>query len=394
MAVTRFLTRAKIAERMGDFTRHLRDHGVRAGMPETEASLKAIRLVDLSDVKDVRLALKAVCSNDSESFEKFDDLFDAYWLNSGKQRQEHKQTQTRNDQKSSFTNLSQMMHSASAAGAGSLDTPDNDNEGEAETSGEGKLVATEVINKNAADMREFILPEDEARAAETARRIAAAIRYRRSRRRKAARRGSGLDMRRIMRKSVATGGEPLQLLRRRRPDRPVHLVSISDVSGSMQLYARVFLSFIKGLIGNDQRTDAFLFHTSLMCVSDALRDKDTLRAVNRLSMMARGFGGGTKIGASLRTFNAQYAGRMAGRRTVVIIMSDGYDTGDASEVGNALTQLKRRGCKLIWLNPLLGWKDYQPVAASMAAALPHIDYFAPCNTLDSLRDLEKELHHL
>lgn len=221
MAVTRFLTRAKIAELMGDFTRHLRDHGVRAGMPEIEASLKAIRLVDLSDVKDVRLALKAVCSNDSESFEKFDDLFDAYCLNSGKQRQEHKQTQTRNDQKSSFTNLSQMMHSASAAGAGSLDTPDNDNEGEAETSGEGKLVATEVINKNAADMREFILPEDEARAAETARRIAAAIRYRRSRRRKAARRGSGLDMRRIMRKSVANGVEPLQLLRRRRPDRPV-----------------------------------------------------------------------------------------------------------------------------------------------------------------------------
>ena len=394
MAVTRFLTRAKIAERMGDFTRHLRDHGIRAGMPETEASLKAIRLVDLSDVIDVRLALKAVCSNDSESFEKFDDLFDAYWLNSGKQRQEHKQTQTRNDQKSSFTNLSQMTHSASAAGARSLDTPDNDNEGEAETSGEGKLMATEVINKNAADMREFILPEDEARAAETARRIAAAIRYRRSRRREAARRGSGLDMRRIMRKSVATGGEPLQLLRRRRPDRPVHLVSILDVSGSMQLYARVFLSFIKGLIGNDQRTDAFLFHTSLMCVSDALRDKDTLRAVNRLSMMARGFGGGTKIGACLRTFNAQYAGRMAGRRTVVIIVSDGYDTGEASEVGYALTQLKRRGCKVIWLNPLLGWKDYQPVAASMAAALPHIDYFAPCNTLDSLRDLEKELHHL
>ena len=394
MAVTRFLTRAKIIERMGDFTWHLRNHGVRAGMPETEASLKALRLVDLSDVKDARLAMKAVCSNDCESFEKFDDLFDAYWLNSGKQSQEQKQTQTQKEQKNSFTNLSQMMHSTSAAGTGNPDTPDNDNEGEVETSGEGKLVATEIVNKNAADMREFILPEDEAYAAETARRIAAAIRYRRSRRRKAAQSGSGLDMRRIMRKSVATGGEPLQLLRRRRPERPVHLVSILDVSGSMQLYARVFLSFIKGLIGNDQRTDAFLFHTTLICVSDALRDKDTSRAVNRLSMIARGFGGGTKIGASMRIFNAQYARRIAGRRTVVVIMSDGYDTGDASELGNALAKLKRRGCKLIWLNPLLGWKDYQPVAASMAAALPHIDYFAPCNTLDSLRDLEQELHHL
>ena len=243
-------------------------------------------------------------------------------------------------------------------------------------------------------MREFFLPEDEARAAETARRIATAIRYRRSRRRKAARQGDGLDMRRIMRKSVATGGEPLQLLRRRRPDRPVHLVSILDVSGSMQLYARVFLSFVKGLIGNDQRTDAFLFHTSLMCVSDALRDNDTLRAVNRLSMMARGFGGGTKIGASLRTFNNQYASRMAGRKTVIIIMSDGYDTDGAQGVEEALKRLKRRGCKIIWLNPLLGWKDYAPVAASMAAALPHVDYFAPCNTLGSLAAIEGELQRL
>jgi len=201
-------------------------------------------------------------------------------------------------------------------------------------------------------------------------------------------------MRRIMRKSVATGGEPLHLLRRHRPDRPVHLVSILDVSGSMQLYARVFLSFVKGLVGNDQRTDAFLFHTSLMCVSDALRDNDTLRAVNRLSMMARGFGGGTKIGASLRTFNNQYASRMAGRKTVVIIMSDGYDTGEAHEVGDALARLKRRGCKIIWLNPLLGWKDYAPVAASMAAALPHVDCFAPCNTLASLAAIEGELERL
>ena len=394
MAVTRFLTRARIAERLGDFIRHLRAHGVRAGMPETEASLGALRLVDAGDPNDVRLALKAICASDVESFARFDELFSAYWLNTGKQRHDHTSTQNRSHQKNSLTNLLQKSSLPSADGSGSIDTPDNDNGGEAESSGEGKLIATQVTNRNAVDMREFILPDDEARATETARRIANAIRHRRSRRRKAARQGDGLDMRRIMRKSVATGGEPLELLRRRRPDRPMHLVSILDVSGSMQPYARVFLSFVKGLIGNDQRTDAFLFHTSLMCVSDALRDNDTLRAVNRLSMMARGFGGGTKIGASLRTFNNQYASRMVGRKTVIIIMSDGYDTGEAQEVGDALARLKRRGCKIIWLNPLLGWKDYAPVAASMAAALPHVDYFAPCNTLGSLAAIEGELERL
>ncbi len=394
MAVTRFLTRASIAERMGDFTRYMRAHGVRAGVPETESSLWALRLVDLGDPNDVRLALKAICASDVESFSRFDELFDAYWLNAGKQRYGHTPTQNPSDQKNSLTNLSQKFSTPSADGSGGIDTPDNDNDGEAESSGEGKLIATQVTNRNATDMREFILPGDEERAAEIARRIASAIRYRRSRRRKAARQGVGLDMRRIMRKSVATGGEPLQLLRRRRPDRPVHLVSILDVSGSMKLYARVFLSFVKGLIGNDQRTDAFLFHTSLMCVSDALRDNDTLRAVNRLSMMARGFGGGTKIGASLRTFNNQYGSRLAGRKTVIIIMSDGYDTGDAQEVGDALARLKRRGCKIIWLNPLLGWKDYAPAAASMAAALPYLDCFAPCNTLGNLAAIEGELQRL
>ena len=85
---------------------------------------------------------------------------------------------------------------------------------------------------------------------------------------------------------------------------------------------------------------------------------------------------------------------MSVRKTVIFIMSDGYDTGDAQEVGDALKRLKRRGCKIIWLNPLLGWKDYAPVAASMAAALPHVDYFAPCNTLGSLAAIEGELQRL
>ena len=111
-------------------------------------------------------------------------------------------------------------------------------------------------------------------------------------------------------------------------------------------------------------------------------------------MMAQGFGGGTRIGHCLDQFTSQYAGRMLGRRSVVIIMSDGYDTGSSERVGAAMEKLKRKGCKTIWLNPLIGWKDYEPVAASMAAALPHVDVFAPCNTLESLAALEEELERL
>ncbi len=139
-------------------------------------ALGLYRLVDAGDPNDVRLALKAICASDVESFARFDELFAAYWLNAGKQRHDHTSTQSRSDQKNSLTNLSQKSSAPSADGSGSIDTPDNDNDGEAESSGEGKLIATQVTNRNAADMREFILPEDEARAAETARRIATAIR--------------------------------------------------------------------------------------------------------------------------------------------------------------------------------------------------------------------------
>ena len=182
MAVTRFLTRARIAERMGDFTRHLRAHGVRAGMLETETSLGVLSLVDAGDPNDVRLALKAICASDVESFARFDELFAAYWLNAGKQRHDHTSTQSRSDQKNSLTNLSQKFSAPPADGSGSIDTPDNDNDGEAESSGEGKLIATQVTNRNATDMREFILPEDEARAAETATVVVESLRRRLRRR--------------------------------------------------------------------------------------------------------------------------------------------------------------------------------------------------------------------
>ena len=392
--VTRFPTRATTAERMGAFTRHLRDNGFRVGMPETEMALRSMPLVDVGDPRELRMALKAICAADAEGYSKFDDLFDAYWHNPGRSRTKHKPVSNLNQDQGAFSNLSKFLSQHDTGESGDTDTPDNDNHGEADSDGEGKLVSTETVNNDKTDMREFLLPEDKAMAERAAHRIAAAIRYRRSRRRKASRKGALIDLRRVIRRSVSSGGEPMQLLRRRRPDRPVHLVAILDVSGSMTLYARVFLAFLRGLIDVDQRADAFIFHTSLMCVSDALRDSDTLRAVNRLSMMAQGFGGGTRIGHCLDQFTGQHAGRMLGRRSVVIIMSDGYDTGSSERVGTAMEKLKRKGCKTIWLNPLIGWKDYEPVAASMAAALPHIDVFAPCNTLESLAALEVELERL
>jgi uncharacterized protein len=227
-----------------------------------------------------------------------------------------------------------------------------------------------------------------ARILELAEILARKIRDRRSRRHRADRRGAMLDLRRIVRHSVSSDGEPFKLFCRRKPDRPVHIVVLLDVSGSMLVYSRVFLAFLKGLVSADQRTDAFLFHTRLANVSDALRDHDTLRAANRIALLAEGFGGGTRIAGNIARFNDQYASRIVNGRSVVIILSDGYDTDPPEAMDAALNRLKHRGCRIIWLNPLKGWKDYEPVARGMAAALPYLDLFAEANTLASLAALE------
>ena len=125
-----------------------------------------------------------------------------------------------------------------------------------------------------------------------------------------------------------------------------------------------------------------------------LRDEDPLRALNRITLLADGFGGGSKIGESLDHFARGYARRFVDGRSVVVILSDGYDSAAPDIIASALSRLKRRNCRIVWLNPLKGWAGYEPAARGMAAALPHLDHFAAANTLADLAALEKELVRL
>lgn len=392
MRVTRFPNRQTISERMAGFMAHLRLNGLEAGLAQGETALAALGAIDATDREQVRLALKSVCAHGAEGFRAFDDLFDSYWLSHGRRRERSAGMHDAERRPPRATSsIREMMESRT--GGGVPHVPDADGEGESEGD-TGRLLASRIEAVRRSDLRGLTTPEELAEAEAVARQIARSLRDRRSRRRKAARRGAMLDLRRVARRSVAHGGDPVELLRRRRPDRPVNIVAICDVSGSMTVYARVFLAFLQGLVSADSRTDAFLLHTRLVRISDALRDSDTLRAVERLSLMATGFGGGTKIGANLKAFNDQYARGMVTGRTVVLILSDGYDTDPPELIGGELARLKRRGCKIVWLNPLKGWSGYEPVARGMAAALPHLDLFAAANTLDSLAALEPHLQKM
>ena len=187
---------------------------------------------------------------------------------------------------------------------------------------------------------------------------------------------------------------PISLVKRQRKERPLRLVILLDASGSMSMYTAVFLRFIHGVLDEFHEAEAFLFHTRLVHVSDAMKERDAQRALDRLSMMAQGAGGGTRIGECLATFNRWHAARVIHARTCVMIVSDGYETGDAALLGREMAQLEKRCRRIVWLNPMIGWEGYAPEAAGIKAALPHIDLYAPAHTLNSLAGLEPYLAKL
>jgi uncharacterized protein with von Willebrand factor type A (vWA) domain len=251
--------------------------------------------------------------------------------------------------------------------------------------------ATRAENLAAADMRHIVDPDDIAQVHALAARLARTMRARLVRRDQVRRRGRRLDLRRTIHRNVSHGGTPVDLAWRRRKVKPLRLVVLLDASGSMNLYTAFFVRFLHGVVDAFREAEAFVFHTRLAHVSASLRDRDVARAVDRLALMAQGIGGGTRIGESLATFNRWHARRVINSRTAIMIVSDGYDTGEPERLGEEMRRLRRRCRRIIWLNPLIGWKDYSPQARGMQAALPHVDLFAPAHNLESLAALEPYL---
>lgn len=387
--VTKFAARDHgPAARVAGFMAHLRQNGLRLGVADADLALAALCEVNASQPEQCRKAFKAICTGCKEEAEQFDALFDSYWMDMGRVKQ--KVIQNPPGKADDNVHSSREAKGEDTGGAGASTAPDS-GDGEAESDGEGRLIATQIRNLMRKDLRDLVRPEDIAEAEEVARRLGAALRDRRSRRRIAARKGDRLHFRKTIRASLATGGEPLRLMRKHRPDRPRKIVALCDVSGSMTRYAQVFLAFLAGLMRSEGHADAYLFHTRLVRITEALRDKDTMRAIGRMSLMADGFGGGSEIGPSIALFAKTYAKRFVDGRSVVLILSDGYDTAPPSVLDAGLADLKKRGCKIIWLNPLKGWRDYAPVADGMAAALPHLDVFSAANTLADLAALDREI---
>ncbi|HEX4382851.1 MAG TPA: VWA domain-containing protein [Myxococcales bacterium] len=357
--------------------RALRDRGVLATSGHAIDAVRALTVVNLDSRERVRLALRCVLTARPEEFEIFDQLFDELF-----------ETPRKNELPESKSTVRKRAPPQAQAGAASLSQFGGENEIEADDQPEEVPGASDQKTSSEKDFSTFSSAELEE-IGRVARKLARRLAARPSRRWKSSRRGPRVDLRATVRRSLATG-DVVELRRRKRRPRKTRIVAICDVSGSMDLYSQFLLQFLFALQGTLARVESFVFATGLKRVSDILQQPDYRGALRGLSAEVEDFSGGTRIGECLATFNRDYA-RFVDRRTVVVILSDGWDTGEPAVLSEAMESLRFRSRKVIWLNPLLGSPGYEPLTQGMQAALPHVSVFAPVHNLAALRALERHL---
>jgi uncharacterized protein with von Willebrand factor type A (vWA) domain len=383
-----------VSAKLAAFLKTLRDNAYAVGLHEGRdaAALMAAGYADKPGL--LRSAFKHLFSARKSDWDRFDGLFDAFWLGKRVKSRSITMGTSKPANNPSLKSLHNNSSQAAGSDAGTDQVPSGDEASEPRA-GEGRMEgASGADNLAEVDFRKLADPDQIEQAHAAAARLARIMRTRLTRRDLARRRGYRLDLRRTIHSNISHGGVPISLVRRQRKAKPLRLIMLLDASGSMSMYTGVFLRFIHGVLDEFRQAEAFLFHTRLAYVSDAMKDKDPARALDRLSIMAQGAGGGTRIGESLQTFNRWHAARVIHSRSCVMIVSDGYETGDAALLGREMAALARRCRRIVWLNPMMAWQGYAPEAAGIKAALPHIDLYAPANTLKSLTELEPYLAKL
>jgi uncharacterized protein with von Willebrand factor type A (vWA) domain len=372
--------------RLLGFTGLLRDNGFSVGLREQIDAASLARSGGILNLQRVRWGLRSLLCTTREEWRRFDALFDAYWFAANRAFRLQAAGGRRVDARSAADAGSRRCGRPSDVdGPGSAAT-DADSPGGAARGGASPQEALGRLDfRFLDDGRQMQALE------ELAERLARRMRRRRLRRQRVARQGRRIHMRRTIRKSLRYGGTPLELAFTQRRRQLPRLVLLLDVSRSMSLYSYLYLRFARGLLEAFQDAEAFVYHTRLVPVTEALRERDTPRFREKLALLSAGWSGGTRIGECLQAFNRDFAARVVSSRSIVLIASDGFDTGPADVLAGQLAHLRRRARKIVWLNPLLGRAGYQPLAAGMQAALPWIDVFAPAHNLDSLLALEPEL---
>jgi uncharacterized protein with von Willebrand factor type A (vWA) domain len=360
------------------FGRLLRRVGVELHHSRLLDSLRALDFVGVTRREDVRATLRALLVHRFEDLARFDAAFDAFF-------RERAALASAPAERASAVNRESEASIVAVLEDGTI--PSSLAHAERRV---GVYSATSGILRT----RDFgdLSPAELALARRVLTRLPWQLGRRRTRRWTRAG-GAVIDLRPMLRRSLQRG-EIIELAFRRRRTAPRPIVVIGDVSGSMERYSRVLLHFIYGLARSARHVESFVFATTLTRLSRRLAESGATHELSRVIQEVKDWGGGTRIGESLRLFNTRWARRVMRHGPVVLIVSDGWDRGDPETLAREVQRL-RRGCRrLIWLNPLLGSADYKPLTRGLQAALPYVDDFLPAHNIASLEQLAKHLEHL
>jgi uncharacterized protein with von Willebrand factor type A (vWA) domain len=363
-------------------TGEMRRRGARVGVGELLLAHRALGVVDPIDREDVRAALGcALCAGHAD-VARFEQAFRAVFGG------------TAGPDAGDLSPLDEVAREALPRAALPGPPP---------PSGAQREQLREVPTPAAWSEIELLLEKDFAEltvreaalAQQLIRRLAKRSPMRRSRRTRAsrARRGHTPDLRRLLRDSLHTGGEPVHRAWRVPTERPRPVVLVCDVSGSMAPYARMLLQYLHACVAARRRVEAFAFATRLTRITHELSGRDHDRALVRAAAAVGDLSGGTRIGTAMAELNRVH-GRRLGRGAVVVILSDGWDCGEPDLLGDEIARLRRSAHHLVWLNPLAAHPDYAPLTRGMQAAVPHVDRLLPGNSLASLYELAAILEEL
>lgn len=372
--------------------RALRDEGVPCTVQETLTARAALPRLDLSDPVEAYFGLRSVFVSDPSQMEAFDRCFWRLW------GQEQRDGARPGDPPADAPADDRLRHGGGdgtgrtrpsvmerlRVGGGADDGGPGEDGDPAEATARSRFSPRESLAR-----RPFasLDPAETRRVERILDRLAVKLATRRSRRLRPSRRRGRVDLRRSLRQAVRHDGEiPRPARRRRRIDRP-RIVLLCDVSGSMERYSRFLLRFLLAAGRRGRDVETFVFSTRLTRLTGHLRGGRADRALEDLSRRVPDWSGGTRIGACLARFLDRHGRVLLGQKTVVVVMSDGLERGDVPDLEHAIRGIRRRARKVIWLNPLLATRDYEPEARGMKAALPHVDEFAPGDSLEALRDL-------
>jgi uncharacterized protein with von Willebrand factor type A (vWA) domain len=349
-----------------------------AGLPADPAAAidlcRGLRQIDIGRPADFQATARTMLMFRKEDLPRFDEVFRDYWLAQRRPRRHGEETDDSEVQGPEPQPAPE--HAADDTAGGERE------DRQASYSAEERLARKDLGTLSDAEIEA---------ARRLIRRFVARFATLRSRRHEQSRRGRLLDFRRTLRRAVAQGGELAQLDFRRRKIRKTRLLLLCDVSGSMARYSRFLLEFIYALRRELPDTGVAVFATRMTVITDLLAARSVGASLREVARRAGDWGSGTDIGGCLRDFNDRYARDMLTADTVIVLLSDGWDRGDAQLMRDEMAHLRRRAHRIVWLNPLLGQTDYEPLTRGMRTALPHLDHFLPAHNLESLARLADTL---